>query len=106
MKIENLEKPEIITISNKNYLGILNQDKNVIENGMVMGDGPIREDLKSYIKTANTGRLDDLKISEHQNFITRNLDENESIFWDELIIKMGYVKKTAISRLENKYFSE
>lgn len=103
--MKNIRKPEVITSSNNYYLGIVNQEINKIENGFEFNELN-RRTLKNYIMAYNINSLSDFKISKNQEFITRELDIKETMLWESLVTEMIYVKKIAISKLENDYFDE
>lgn len=104
MKKLELKQPEIIKIENTYYLGILNEEKNIIENGFQAGKEVNQAHFIAYLKAYNLGEVQDYKISKQQGFVSVSLKEQEVILWKSLVEMFIYTKKIAIAKLENNYF--
>ena len=103
--MKDLKVPEVITIDDTIYLGIVNQEKNIIEYCFETDEDELDEKtFKNYLKAHNIGFLNNYKVSPNQSYISRCFNEKELMLWDLLVNKFLYVKKTAIRKLENNYW--
>ena len=108
--MEKITKPLIINIGDIRCLGIpvksgtkISKITNVTE---IDDDDNVKASLPYYIQRANLKTLQDYEVGANLDYISRTMDEEESLHWDMLLRKYEIIEKTAMTKWTNQLFRE